>query len=141
MNYVKHFLKGQWLRRAAAYMVDPAKMKWLVGRVRQYCGKEGLAKVRDHLSLLADMASDITGGRYTGYGKGNFLFAVAALIYVVSPLDLVPDFLIGLGLLDDVAIVGWAMSCLKDEVDKYQAFRAEQSTSEPPAETTAATEC
>ena len=110
MNYVKHFLKGQWLRKAAEYMVDPAKMKWLVGRVRQYCGKEGLAAVRDHLSLLADMASDITKGRYTDYSKGNFLLAVAALIYVVSPLDLVPDFLIVLGLLDDVAIVGWAMS-------------------------------
>lgn len=134
MNYVKHFLKGQWLRKAAEYMVDPAKMKWLVGRVRQYCGKEGLAAVRDHLSLLADMASDITKGRYTDYSKGNFLLAVAALIYVVSPLDLVPDFLIVLGLLDDVAIVGWAMSRLKTEVDKYQAFVAEKTAVEPPAE-------
>ena len=140
MNYVKHFLKGQWLRKAAEYMLDPAKMKWLVGRVRQYCGKEGLAAVRDHLSLLADMASDISGGRYNRYSKGNFLFAVAALIYVVSPLDLVPDFLIGLGLLDDVAIVGWAMSRLKTEVDKYQAFAAEKAAAEPPAEVAVAAE-
>ena len=140
MNYVKHFLKGQWLRKAAEYMVDPAKMKWLVGRVRQYCGKEGLAAVRDHLSLLADMASDITKGRYTDYSKGNFLLAVAALIYVVSPLDLVPDFLIVLGLLDDVAIVGWAMSRLKTEVDKYQAFAAEKAASEPPVEVAVAAE-
>ena len=140
MNYVKHFLKGQWLRKAAEYMVDPAKMKWLVGRVRQYCGKEGLAAVRDHLSLLADMASDITKGRYTDYSKGNFLLAVAALIYVVSPLDLVPDFLIVLGLLDDVAIVGWAMSRLKTEVDKYQAFVAEKAAVEPPVEVAVAAE-
>ena len=140
MNYVKHFLKGQWLRKAAEYIVDPAKMKWLVGRVRQYCGKEGLAAVRDHLSLLADMASDITKGRYTDYSKGNFLLAVAALIYVVSPLDLVPDFLIVLGLLDDVAIVGWAMSRLKTEVDKYQAFAAEKAASEPPVEVAVAAE-
>ena len=140
MNYVKHFLKGQWLRKAAEYMLDPAKMKWLVGRVRQYCGKEGLAAVRDHLSLLADMASDITKGRYTDYSKGNFLLAVAALIYVVSPLDLVPDFLIVLGLLDDVAIVGWAMSRLKTEVDKYQAFAAEKAASEPPVEVAVAAE-
>ena len=139
MNYVKHFLKGDWLRKAAACVADPAKMKWLVGRVRQCCGKDGLAKVRDHLSLLADMASDITGGRYNGYSKGNFLFAVAALIYVVSPLDLVPDFLIGLGLLDDVAIVGWAMSRLKDEVDKYQSFKSEQSALEPSSETAVST--
>ena len=140
MNYVKHFLKGQWLRKAAEYIVDPAKMKWLVGRVRQYCGKEGLAAVRDHLSLLADMASDITKGRYTDYSKGNFLLAVAALIYVVSPLDLVPDFLIVLGLLDDVAIVGWAMSRLKTEVDKYQAFVAEKAAAEPPVEVAVAAE-
>ena len=67
------------------------------------------------------------------------VFAVAALIYVVSPLDLVPDFLIGLGLLDDVAIVGWAMSRLKDEVDKYQSFKSEQSALEPSSETAVST--
>jgi uncharacterized membrane protein YkvA (DUF1232 family) len=36
-----------------------------------------------------------------------------ALLYLLSPLDLVPDWILGLGLLDDLAIVallvGWAI--------------------------------
>ena len=31
--------------------------------------------------------------------------AVAALLYLVSPLDLVPDWLAGLGIVDDIAVV------------------------------------
>ena len=51
---------------------------------------------------------------------GSILLAVAALVYVVSPLDVVPDFLIGLGLLDDAAIVAWAFARLSSEVERYR---------------------
>ena len=30
---------------------------------------------------------------------------IAAIVYVISPLDLLPDFVLGLGQLDDLAIV------------------------------------
>lgn len=45
---------------------------------------------------------------------------LALAIYVISPVDLVPEFLLGLGLLDDVLIVTivsrWIVSKLPDEV-------------------------
>lgn len=39
-------------------------------------------------------------------------FAVAALIYVVSPIDLIPDFVVGLGQLDDLVVVAIALNHL-----------------------------
>ena len=39
-------------------------------------------------------------------------FAVAALVYVVSPIDLIPDFVAGLGQLDDLVIVAVALNHL-----------------------------
>ena len=115
-SYVKQFLKGPWLRRAAYYMSSPKRMSKLVALVREYAGQKGLAKVRHELQLLSSMARDVATGRYREYKVGSILLAVAALVYVVSPLDVVPDFLIGLGLLDDAAIVAWAFARLSSEV-------------------------
>lgn len=39
-------------------------------------------------------------------------FAVAALIYVISPIDLIPDFVGGFGQLDDLVIVAVALNHL-----------------------------
>jgi uncharacterized membrane protein YkvA (DUF1232 family) len=41
-------------------------------------------------------------------------FAVAAMIYVVSPIDLIPDFIVGIGQLDDLIVVAIALNHLID---------------------------
>ena len=39
-------------------------------------------------------------------------FAAAALLYVVSPIDLIPDFVVGFGQLDDLVIAALAINHL-----------------------------
>lgn len=34
---------------------------------------------------------------------------LAAILYVLSPIDLIPDFLLGLGQLDDIGVIGGAL--------------------------------
>ena len=41
-------------------------------------------------------------------------FAAAAMIYVVSPIDLIPDFIAGIGQLDDLIVVAIALNHLID---------------------------
>jgi len=52
---------------------------------------------------------------------------VAVLIYFLSPIDVIPDFIPVIGLLDDMALVAWFSSTLKDQLDKY----AEWETTRP----------
>ncbi len=44
---------------------------------------------------------------------GTKVLLIGCLIYLVSPLDVIPDVLIGIGLLDDVAVLVWGYSMLE----------------------------
>jgi len=41
-------------------------------------------------------------------------FAAAAMVYVISPIDLIPDFIAGVGQLDDLIVVAIALNHLID---------------------------
>lgn len=46
---------------------------------------------------------------------------IAGLVYVVSPLDLIPDFLPG-GFADDAAVIVWVVKTVRDELDAFRAW-------------------
>ena len=62
----------------------------------------------------------------------SIIAALAAVIYVVSPVDLIPDFIPGAGMLDDAAVFVICWKMIHDDVDKYQAWR-KQAGKESPA--------
>ncbi len=45
--------------------------------------------------------------------------AIGALLYLISPLDAVPDIILGVGLLDDVAVILFVCKKLADALKKY----------------------
>jgi uncharacterized membrane protein YkvA (DUF1232 family) len=47
------------------------------------------------------------------------LIPIAAVIYVISPLDLIPDVLIGIGQLDDLGILLGALRLFKSSIPEY----------------------
>ena len=61
-------------------------------------------------------------GEYTGVPGTTVAAAVAVLIYFLSPIDLIPDFIPVLGLLDDVALVAWFSTTLKHELDRFHEW-------------------
>ncbi|MBF9221574.1 DUF1232 domain-containing protein [Hymenobacter sp. BT662] len=61
-------------------------------------------------------------GEYTGVPTSTVAAAVAVLVYFLSPIDLIPDFIPVLGLLDDVALVAWFSTTLKHEMDKFHEW-------------------
>lgn len=69
--------------------------------------------------ILVRMAKDIMAGKYK-VNAWNASVIVGTIIYVVSPIDAIPDIIPVLGWLDDVTIVGYAISKLSDEIKKYK---------------------
>jgi uncharacterized membrane protein YkvA (DUF1232 family) len=48
---------------------------------------------------------------------------VFALLYFVTPWDLIPDVVPGVGYIDDAVVVAWVCKTLKDEIAAYRRVR------------------
>jgi uncharacterized membrane protein YkvA (DUF1232 family) len=44
----------------------------------------------------------------------------AALLYFVLPVDVIPDFLAGIGFVDDVAVISSVVQSVRDELDRFR---------------------
>ncbi|OYD44369.1 hypothetical protein CHU00_17090 [Sphingobacterium cellulitidis] len=76
----------------------------------------------NEFKLLISMIKDTFSGKYK-MNKWNMSIIVGTILYVVSPIDAIPDIIPVLGWLDDASIVGFAISKLADEIDRYRKFR------------------
>lgn len=65
---------------------------------------------------------DAVSGRYGGLGTRSLVILLAGVLYFVVPLDAVPDFLFGWGLLDDAAVMSYVFATLADELAAYQQW-------------------
>lgn len=126
-GFVKLFKNGNWLNRSKSMLADKTKVLALVAALVKYLKKGGLAKVKDDLMVLAGYIGDVVQGRYKDYSGSSLSLAVAAILYVVSPLDIVPD-LLPLGFIDDISIVTWAVSRMTAELEKYREWKGKQIT-------------
>ena len=59
-------------------------------------------------------------GDYRGSTRGRLFMMAAAVVYIVSPIDLVPEaFLSILGLADDAVVVSWLAAAFVNETESY----------------------
>ena len=52
-------------------------------------------------------------------GGHRLLLMVAAAVYIVSPIDAVPDFLLPFGLIDDAFVISWLFGTLLAETERF----------------------
>ena len=129
-DFVTQFKQGAWMRMARRFVGDKTKLAALAMEAVRYArSKESLADVKSDLLLFCHYVRDIATGRYKGYRVWHLTVVVAALIYVVSPIDIIPDFLLG-GFIDDVGIIAWAFSQVGKELEAYKETMSPDSLTE-----------
>ena len=52
-----------------------------------------------------------------------YMTIAGALAYVVLPLDLIPDFIPGIGFIDDLFVVGFVMKNLSEEIQRFKHYK------------------
>jgi uncharacterized membrane protein YkvA (DUF1232 family) len=73
--------------------------------------------------LLFSLIRDYATGRYREAPYWVIGAAAFALLYVLSPIDLIPDMIPGIGYLDDAAVVALCLKLIEVELTKYRRWK------------------
>ncbi|MBO5535981.1 MAG: DUF1232 domain-containing protein, partial [Clostridia bacterium] len=76
-----------------------------------------------YIPTFVSMLRSYIRQEYTALPIGTAVSVLSALIYVLLPFDLIPDFIPGLGLLDDALVLTTVMAGVKADVDAYLRWR------------------
>jgi uncharacterized membrane protein YkvA (DUF1232 family) len=82
-----------------------------------------MQKITNQATLVLEMIDDYMDGKYRAISWTSMVVAAGALLYSVSPGDVVPDVVPMLGQLDDALVVGVAMRLIRRDLERYVAFK------------------
>lgn len=122
------------LKLAKEYLQNPEKLDSLLNRAGSKADKRKgrLHGAWQQVQLLIDMLRSHRRGVYQQLSAKSLMLIIAALLYFIMPADLIPDFLIGLGYIDDVALLAWTMRSISGELNKYAEWKRIQSSAMGP---------
>ena len=83
-----------------------------------------LTPIKADLQTLLRLLRAYGEGRYRDVSGKNLALAGLGLLYLVSPLDVLPDFLPG-GFADDAAVIGFVLKKIRGELVKFEAWERE----------------
>lgn len=111
---------------AKEYLDDDAKMESLFQDFEKKLEKiPKIGGKAADLAVLCSMIRAYAKKQYTDVSIATILLSIAALIYVVNPMDIVPDFMIGIGQLDDAAAIVLVLQMIQMDLNKYKKWQEE----------------
>ena len=82
-----------------------------------------MARLFQDLKLLFPLIRDYWKGTYRNISAKSIVIFIVALAYIISPIDLIPDYILGLGQIDDAAILGLSLYFLEKDLMKYKEWK------------------
>lgn len=110
------------------------KARGLVGRrvrlwelLRKVVDKMGrtpalFPRFRTELSAFSRLLYRWLRQEYTDFSKTPIVLITAGLLYFINPMDLIVDFLPGIGYLDDAALIALLYQSLRPEIKKFEEW-------------------
>ena len=115
--------------RAKEIIDNPEKVSAVLEKAMSLC--DSLSELRiigkhfREASLVCSMLNDYICKRYTQIPSATVITLLAAVLYFVSPLDIIPDFLPLIGHLDDMIIFGFIQDAARADLKKYEKWKKE----------------
>ena len=112
------------LRHAATALGRPSRLLALLPKLAMKLKGANWKNVnataaKEKFFVLGRLIKAYALGEYREVPWKTILLIVAAVIYFVNPLDLVPDIIPLTGLTDDFAVLIWVYNSVSNEIEKF----------------------
>ena len=89
--------------------------------------EHAISEVINDLRLLISLVKDYISGTYKEIPYGSIVAAVGGILYFVSPVDFIPDFIPFIGYVDDLFVISLVLRQIHTDLEKYHAWKRRQS--------------
>jgi uncharacterized membrane protein YkvA (DUF1232 family) len=132
MSFIADKIIEPLIKKAEQMMGDSPAITKVIDDAFARLGQlsEKFYEIQDTVLALGRMLRSWVAREYTEVSPEAIVAALAALIYFVSPIDIIPDFLPLIGHLDDVLIIGYLTKVFNKEMERFLTweFRHKERT-------------
>nr|WP_180754483.1 YkvA family protein [Hymenobacter sp. DG01] len=137
----KNALFSVFLNRAGKLLGRPFKVVMVLNEVaNKLASKESkdnkFRQLFDVAYTVVRLVRNYVSGNYRQVETSTIVSALGVLLYTLSPVDLVPDFIPVVGFLDDLALLSWFVGNFQEEITRFREWEqthASEKTDDIPA--------
>lgn len=120
------YVKTKFMAIAQDLMENPSGLKFKLEKATEKISKknvqEALGVYFEDLMALIRLSKAWVSRKYTQVSKQTILLTILGVVYFVTPTDFVPDFILGLGFVDDIAVLSWVLSTIRTDLDEFKTW-------------------
>lgn len=121
------------LRNAASTAIRPSRLLALLPKLAMKLkdanwGDVNAITAKDRFFVLGRLIRAYATGEYRNIPWKTILLVIAAVIYFLNPLDLIPDIVPLTGLTDDFAVLVWLYNTVGSEIERFQQWERTKIT-------------
>ena len=128
---------SRYISKAESLVTKPGRVQSLIAqsarKLTQTSGQK-MAQMRGQLGTTIALLRAWLSGDYRQVSNKTLVILIAGLLYFVMPLDVIPDFIFGWGLIDDAAVLSYVFNQVMDETKAFEHWQSQQKGSESDAQ-------
>jgi uncharacterized membrane protein YkvA (DUF1232 family) len=114
-------------RKAEKYAGKPHKIRQVIEKAMNKLKTldiEPLTDLAESIKTLTRMLETYLRGHYQMPWQ-SAASVIAALLYFITPLDMIPDIILGIGYADDLAVIRYTLQIIAKDLERFEKWEKE----------------